>query len=54
MPRSMAFFLDLLPETTLLLPGLPEISAIWYNEMSKFAMIKSVAKLTLTAVFVLS
>ncbi len=46
--------LDPLPETTPLLPGLPAIGAIWYNEMSTFAMIKSIAILTVTVVFVLS
>ncbi len=50
MPRTVVA----VPETTLFLPGLPAISAIWYNEMSQFAMTKSIAKLTLTAVFVLS
>jgi hypothetical protein len=52
--RALCDDLERLPETTLLLPGLPAISAIWYNEMSQFAMMKSIAKLTVTAVFVLS
>ena len=43
-----------LPETTRLLPELPEINAICYNEMSKFAKHQSLAKLTFTAILVLS